>query len=273
MFSTTPRRALAVLCWGVLAVAAAAPSSSPPPRRQAVLAQVKVPHAYYWREMYVPQATSGPAAELASGPSSVAWSPDGTELVYAMQGSLWRQRVEPPDAPPDGEAVQLTDGPGYNHQPDWSPDGRSIVYTTYQGGALDLRVLDVPSGESRTLVANGAVNEGPRWSPDGKRVAYVSTAHEGRWHVFVVDGGGAGASTPVRITEDLRSGLPRYYYSVWDHYLSPTWSPDGRELILVSNRGHVQGTGGLWRMAAASWPATRSPRIGCLRRLASCSPW
>ncbi|HET7295671.1 MAG TPA: CehA/McbA family metallohydrolase, partial [Gemmatimonadales bacterium] len=44
--------------------------------------------------------------------------------------------------------------------------------------------------------------------------------------------------------------LPRYYYSVWDHYLSPTWSPDGRELILVSNRGHIHGTGGLWRMTA-----------------------
>src|SRR2546425_9302650 len=42
--------------------------------------------------------------------------------------------------------------------------------------------------------------------------------------------------------------LPRYYYSVWDHYLSPTWSPDGRELIIVSNRGHIHGTGGVLRM-------------------------
>ena len=63
--------------------------------------------------------------------------------------------------------------------------------------------------------------------------------------------GVAGRQAPVRVTEDRNSGLPRYYYSAWDHYLSPTWSPDGRELILVSNRGRIWGTGGLWRMAAA----------------------
>ena len=37
---------------------------------------------------------------------------------------------------------------------------------------------------------------------------------------------------------------------VYDHYLSPTWSPDGKELILISNRGEIWGTGGFWRMRA-----------------------
>jgi hypothetical protein len=55
---------------------------------------------------------------------------------------------------------------------------------------------------------------------------------------------------PVRVTEDRDSGLPRYYYSRFDHYLSRTWSPDGSELILVCNRGRIWGTGGLWRMKA-----------------------
>src|SRR5438876_5952553 len=55
-------------------------------QREPVLKQVAVPHAYYWREMYVPQVTSGPSA--------VTWSPDGTELIYSMQGSLWRQRKD-----------------------------------------------------------------------------------------------------------------------------------------------------------------------------------
>jgi TolB protein len=44
--------------------------------------------------------------------------------------------------------------------------------------------------------------------------------------------------------------LPRYYYSEFDHEISPAWSPDGSDLIFVSNRGHVYGTGGFWRRKA-----------------------
>src|SRR5687768_17451077 len=86
-------RTLAVVA--LLAASALALTPAPPaPARKPVLAQVKVPHPYYWREMYVPQVTSGPGA--------AAWSPDGAELVYAMQGSLWRQKLG------SDEALQLT---------------------------------------------------------------------------------------------------------------------------------------------------------------------
>jgi len=54
--------------------------------REAVLKQIDVPHSYYYREMYLPQ--------LTTGPSSVAWSPDGKSLVFSMQGSLWTQNLK-----------------------------------------------------------------------------------------------------------------------------------------------------------------------------------
>jgi TolB protein len=203
-------------------------------QRQPVLNQVRVPHAYYWREMYVPQVTSGPSA--------VTWSPDGRELIYSMQGSLWRQRLG------TTEAVQLTAGPTYDYQPDWSSDGRFVAYASYDGNAIALKLLEVQSGRTRTLRSDSAVNVEPRWSPDGRRIAFVSTAFNGRWHIFVARFDAASGLTDVRrVTVDRDSGLPRYYYSAFDHYLSPTWSPDGRELIFVSNRGRVYGTGGVWR--------------------------
>jgi hypothetical protein len=201
-----------------------------------VLDQIRVPHPYYFREMYLPQVTSGPTAP--------SWSPDGSELVYAMQGTIWRQRIE------SAQALQITDGPGYDSQPDWSPDGRRVVYVSYDGRESELRLLDLRTGASRSLVRNGAVNVDPRWAPDGRRIAYVSTAFEGRFHVFIVAPDDS-ASVPVRMTEDRASGLPRYYYHQYDQYLSPTWSPDGRELMLVSNRGQTWGSGGIWRMPAA----------------------
>ena len=50
-------------------------------QRRPVLIRLPIPHDYYFREMYLPQ--------LTSGPSGVAFTPDGRSLVYSMQGSLW----------------------------------------------------------------------------------------------------------------------------------------------------------------------------------------
>jgi len=233
--------------WAALAALAAAGAAPLASQRAPVLQQVKVRHPYYYREMFIQQVTSGP--------SSAAWSPDGTELVYAMQGTLWRQRVG------STEARQLTDGPGYDAQPDWSPDGRWIVYASYHDDAVELRLLDPATGASTPLVGGGAVNLEPRWSPDGRRLAFTSTMYQGRWHVFTADVASDGRASQVRrITEDRESGLPRYYYNGVDQFLSPTWSPDGRELILVSNRGHVWGSGGFWRMPARAGGTPREIR-------------
>jgi TolB protein len=214
--------------------------------REPVLKQIRLPHSYYYREMYLPQATSGP--------QSPAWSPDGRTLAVSMQGSLWT--IDPGT----GRARQLTSGPGFDYQPDWSADGRFIAYASYRDDAVELWRLEVATGTARPLTRNRAVNVEPRFSPDGRRIAFVSTEYEGRFHVFVVDVSGDEPGAPMRITEDRDGGLPRYYYSRFDHYLSPAWSPDGRELLLVSNRGRIWGTGGFWRMKAEPGAAMREVR-------------
>ena len=226
---------LCVLCASALVFLSALTADA---QREPVLRQIKLPHNYYYREMYLPQVTSGPSA--------VTWSPDGKSVIYAMQGSLWRQVVG------DTVAEQLTTGPGYDYQPDWSPDGKRVVYSSYRNDALELWILDVATLKGEVLLANGAVNLEPKWAPDGDRIAFVSTAYEGRFHIWTLQLGTRNSEpgTPVRLAPDVDSKLPRYYYSVFDHYLSPTWSPDGKQLILVSNRGSIWGSGGLWRMEA-----------------------
>jgi Tol biopolymer transport system component len=113
---------------------------------------------------------------------------------------------------------------------------------------MDLRLLELATGSSTALLANAAVNLEPRWSPDGSRVVFVSTMFQGRWHVYTAAFKDGKLSAIERVTEDRNSGLPRYYYSRFDHYLSPTWSPDGREIIL----------GGFWRMNAAAGASMQS---------------
>jgi Tol biopolymer transport system component len=215
---------------------AAAPAAAPAAPQHAP--GIDLPHSYYFREMYLPQ--------LTAGPSSVSWSPDSREVVYSMAGSLWRQSID------STVAHQLTDGPGYDYQPDWSPDGRYIVYASaaLSDEAIELRLLDLQSGRSVPLTAGGAVNTEPRFSPDGRRIVYISTAWHRHFHLFVADLHDGRLEAPQRLTDERRSALPRYYYSTYDHEINPTWTRDGQSILFISNRGHIHGTGGMWLMAA-----------------------
>lgn len=205
-------------------------------QREPVLKQIDLPHPYYYREMYLPQ--------LTTGPSSVAWLPDSRTLVYSMAGSLWKQKLD------SFEAEQLTAGPGYDYQPDCSSDGRWIIYSSYANDAIELWALNLETRQSRQLTSGGAVNVEPRFSPDGKRIAFVSTSYYKHFHIFIAQFANGELTDTKRLTGETRSDLPRYYYSEFDHEISPAWSPDGSEIIFVSNRGHIYGTGGFWRMKA-----------------------
>lgn len=212
-------------------------------QRTAVLRQIDEPHPYYYRELYLPQ--------LTSGPSWVSWGPGSDELIYAMAGSLWRQRLD------GSEAVQLTDGAGYDYQPDWSPDGKSVVYVSNRKDAMELWLLEVATGKTTQLTSGGAVNVEPRWSPDGKKIVWVSTEFHKRFHVFMASVNGGKLENVARLTGETSSSLPRYYYSAYDMEINPAWTRDGKEILFVSNRGHIYGTGGLWRMEAKTGAAAR----------------
>ena len=211
------------------ASAAAVPVAVPP--------ALDLPHSYYYREMYLPQ--------LTSGPSSLAWAPDSRTLAYSMAGSLWRQSLD------STSAEQLTDGPGYDYQPDWSPDGRYLVYASSLGPAIELMLLELVSGHVTQLTHGGAVNVEPRFAPDGQRIVFVSSAYHRHFHLFLAELHGTEIGEPVRLTGESKSTLPRYYYSAYDHEINPVWTRDGQSLVFVSNRGHIYGTGGLWRMPVA----------------------
>jgi TolB protein len=205
-------------------------------QREPVLKQIDLPHPYYFREMYLPQ--------LTTGPSAAAWSPDSYSLVYSMAGSLWRQELR------SAKAEQLTAGPGYDYQPDWSADGRWIVFARYDHDAVELWSLDMRDGRTRKMTSGGAVNVEPRFSPDGRRLAFVSTSYKGHFHIFIGRFADGLLSDVQQLTPENVSPLPRYYYRQVDHEISPVWTRDGSAVLFISNRGHIHGTGGFWMVKA-----------------------
>jgi Tol biopolymer transport system component len=204
--------------------------------REPVLKQVDLPHSYYWRELYLPQ--------LTTGPSSVAFTPDGRALVYSMGGSLWRQVIG------SDEADELTHPrAAYDYQPDVAADGGSIVFGRYDGSAIELWRLNLRNGREQALTSGKAVNVEPRLSPDGKRIAWVSTMGTGHFNLFVADIGPEGLRNARPLLGERQSKIARYYYSTYDHALNPSWTPDGKRILYVSNAEVAWGTGDIWSVA------------------------
>jgi hypothetical protein len=204
--------------------------------REPVLKQVDLPHSYYWRELYLPQ--------LTTGPSSASFTPDGKALVYSMGGSLWRQTIG------TDEAVELTHPrAAYDYQPDVARDGASVFFSRYDGNAIELWRLDLLTGREQALTMGKAVNVEPRLSPDGRRIAWVSTASTGHFNLFIADVGSGGLSNARPLLGEHQSKISRYYYSTYDHALNPSWTPDGKRILYVSNPEVAWGTGDIWSVA------------------------
>ena len=137
----------------------------------------------------------------------------GTMLAYcsARNGSTVDLFV----ADANGRNEQLLVGDQFfTAFPDWSPDGRAIVYQAYVQGQYDLFSIDVQTRERQRLTLNRAFDGEPRWSPDGRQIIFTSDRDDGVYYIYLMNSDGSGQ---VRL-----NSLP---YS-----LHPSWSPDGSQI-------------------------------------------
>lgn len=190
----------------------------------------------YTLECYLPQITNGP--------NFPTWSPDGAELAFAMKGSIWRMK------PGEKTARELTAERGYASMPAWSPDGNFIAYTSDLDETIHLKLLDLRDGSTRTLTSGNSINVEPEWSPDGSKLAYVSTHPNGNYNIYVLPLSAGIPGTATMLTRDFELVPPTVYYGKWALHIHPTWTRDGKELILISNRDNKHGSGGFYRMKA-----------------------
>jgi len=124
----------------------------------------------------------------------------------------------------DGEnQKRVTIGRTLNITPRWSPDARSIAYTSYRRGEPQIFVSHIYQGtmDEVTKGPGSGQNWLPAWSPDGQRICFSSTRGGGPAQLYVVNRDGSGLR---RLTSDK-----------WVN-TTPTWSPSGNQIAFVSDR-------------------------------------
>ncbi|WP_246025627.1 amidohydrolase family protein [Saccharopolyspora antimicrobica] len=96
-----------------------------------------------------------------------ALSPDGQQVACQALGGIWLLRR-------DGEPERVVADDNFNGAPAWSPDGRTLVFSSDRNGQLDLWLHDLTTGEQRQLTDLHGDERAPAFSPDGRSVAFLS---------------------------------------------------------------------------------------------------
>jgi TolB protein len=157
---------------------------------------------------------------MALLPSAHAYPQDSgvrpdSVVFYSARGGHPNKQIYAMKA--DGSnQVRVTYDTASDVDPDISPDGKYILFTSDQTGNNNIFVQD-RWGDVRNLTNNPATNEWARWSPDGKQIVFGSNRDSGVFEIYVMNADGTG--TPMQLT----------FPPVLSRYAS--WSPDGKQLV------------------------------------------
>ncbi len=144
------------------------------------------------------------------GIASPTASPDGKWIAFRALNALWL-------APADGRTPPrkvVADG-YFNSDPDFSPDGKKLLYASDRDGTADLWLHDLATGADTKLSGLPGAQTAPRFAPDGQRIAYQDQ-----------DG--------IAWVLDLASGEVRQVTPTLFQPGRVSWSRDGKTLVLAA---------------------------------------
>jgi TolB protein len=121
------------------------------------------------------------------------------------------------------QPTRLTTHPGVDQFPDWSPDGRRIVFRR----DLDIYVMELATGAVSRLTAAPPLNQMAAWSPNGQQLVFMS-ARDGYPSIFLMNADGS----------DQRNLTPKTPGDADADWVSraPSWSTNGRFIFFMSFR-------------------------------------
>ena len=171
-------------------------------------------------------------ADRYRGPDSTwgpTWSKDGRWLAFAVGPPFARGNVDVDIWKIDaagGEAMDLTaDSEANDAFPDFSPDGRRIVFRSMRHGNAEIYVMDADGANVQRLTHHEATDTMPAFSSAGDRVAFTSF-RDGNFEIYT-----------VALDEDGRPGPPERLTRHPGLDMHPRFSPDDEWVLFTSQRG------------------------------------
>lgn len=182
----------------------------------------------------VAQTTATPAPLPAEVQPTQALSPTAEALVFPPIGgrvvfhSDRDGEIDIYTMNADGSAVQrLTDAAGRDFEPDWSPDGSTIVFSSDRDDPdnAQLYLMNADGSNQRRLASPLADDQvGARWSPDGQWILFHSNPQVDGMPTFDV----------YKIRPD-GSELTNLTDAPGNNFMGD-WSPDGQRIVFISQR-------------------------------------
>lgn len=144
-----------------------------------------------------------------------AGGPPGSMVFHSARDGHSNNQIYAMD--PDGNnQVRITYDVAADVNPDISPNGQQIVFTSNQSGNNDIVVRD-RAGATQNLTDSPTNDDWARWSPNGKQIVFHSNRDGGVFEIYLINADGTGDAR--RLTN---SPAPSQY---------PSWSPDGKQIV------------------------------------------
>lgn len=206
------------------------------------------------RQVWMMMADGGEAWSVTShkgGVSGFRFSPDGKQLLLSATDQANKDEEDRKKVKDDTividhdikmthlwlwdiekkEDKRLTEGDFTVSDPQWSPDGTRITYTTRptpkadDGSLSDVWIMTIASGEKKKLEDNAGSSDTARWSPDSKWIAYTGSPDLS-----------GGVSTSFLYLVPAAGGTPKELTTKFDLSVgTPVWSPDGKKIYFSTN--------------------------------------
>ncbi|MGH3357988.1 MAG: amidohydrolase, partial [Nocardioidaceae bacterium] len=166
-----------------------------------------------------PSRVAGAAVRAARGAVTVrqgtdfaaSVSPDGKQIAIDLLGVLW---ILPRSG---GPARRLTSDLYDITQPQWSPDGGTLVFQSYRDGVFNLWTVRPDGSRLRQLTHGPYDHREPRWHPDGHTIGYCSDV-SGSYGIYELD------TRTGNVATVLNTAAEEY---------EPAYSPDGERIAYV----------------------------------------